>query len=51
VELEHRAWRWVGHTLWRPEGSIAKRALEWNPPGRRKWGTFSSNVKKTVNVN
>ena len=36
LELKTRAWQWIGHTLRRPEGSIARVALEWNPQGKRR---------------
>jgi len=37
-EIRQRAWGWIGHTLRRPDGHLAKRALEWNPQGKRKRG-------------
>ena len=37
-EIRHRTWGWIGHTLRRPDGHLAKRALEWNPQGKRKRG-------------
>ena len=37
-EIKQRAWGWIGHTLRRPDGHVAKRALEWNPQGKRKRG-------------
>ena len=33
-----RAWGWIGHTLRRTDGHVVKRALEWNPQGKRKRG-------------
>ena len=38
LELKRRAWQWIGHTLRRPEGSIARAVLEWNPQGKRRRG-------------
>ena len=38
LELKRRAWQWIGHMLRRPEGSIARAALEWNPHGKRRKG-------------
>jgi len=35
-EVKQRTWGWIGHTLRRPDGHVAKRALEWNPQGKRK---------------
>lgn len=37
-EIRSRKWRWIGHTLRKPEGNIAKEALEWNPQGSRRRG-------------
>ena len=35
LEIWQRKWGWLGHTLRRPPGDIAKAALEWNPEGTR----------------
>ena len=40
-ELTSRKWTWIGHTLRRPNYCIARQALLWNPPGRRRRGTLS----------
>ncbi|PFX27744.1 putative uncharacterized transposon-derived protein F52C9.6 [Stylophora pistillata] len=37
-EIRQRAWGWIGNTLRRPDGHVVKRALEWNPQGKRKRG-------------
>ena len=37
-EIKERAWRWIGYTLRRTDGHVAKTALEWNPQGKRKRG-------------
>ena len=37
-EIKERAWRWIGHTLSRTDGHVAKAALKWNPQGKRKRG-------------
>ena len=34
VELKSRAWKWIGHTLRKTVGNIAKATLDWNPQGR-----------------
>ena len=34
--IRQRAWGWIGHTLRRPDGHVAKRALEWNPLGQKR---------------
>jgi len=37
-EIKQRAWGWIGHMLRRPDGHVAKRAVEWNSQGKRKRG-------------
>jgi hypothetical protein len=37
-EVRQRKWEWLGHTLRRPPGDIAKAALEWNLQGTRSRG-------------
>ncbi|GFS07901.1 hypothetical protein ElyMa_003001700 [Elysia marginata] len=33
-EIGRRRWRWIGHTLRKPCGSITKNVLDWNPQGK-----------------
>ena len=33
-----RKWGWLGHTLRKPVSNITRRALTWNPQGKRKRG-------------
>ena len=47
LELKRKAWQWIGHTLRRPEGSIAKAALEWNPQGKRRRGRPMQSWRRT----
>ena len=37
-EIGRRRLRWVGHTLRKENNSIPKKALDWNPQGKRKRG-------------
>lgn len=46
--IKRRKWNWIGHTLRRPAGSIAKTALDWNPQGARKRGRPKTTWKRTV---
>ena len=46
-EIRERAWRWIGHTLRRPDGHVAKTVLEWNPQGKRKRGRPRHTLKGT----
>ena len=36
--IRRRKWKWLGHTLWKPSSTITRKALTWNPQGRRKRG-------------
>ncbi|XP_028649227.2 LOW QUALITY PROTEIN: uncharacterized protein LOC114645554 [Erpetoichthys calabaricus] len=38
VEIWKRRWGWIGHTLRKPQTSITRQALRWNPQGKRKRG-------------
>ena len=42
-----RNW-WLGHTLRRPPGDIAKAALEWNPQGTRSHGRSRTTWRRTI---
>jgi hypothetical protein len=48
VEIKRRNWRWIGHTLRKPDGAIEKDALEWNPQGVRKRGRQKKTWRKTI---
>ena len=37
-DIRMRKWRWIGHTLRKPDDCITKVALSWNPQGSRKRG-------------
>jgi hypothetical protein len=37
-QKKRRKWRWIGHTLRKPTGSIEKSVLDWNPQGIRRRG-------------
>jgi len=38
LQIKRRKWRWVGHTLRKDDKCTTKRALDWNPQGKRKRG-------------
>ena len=46
-EIRQRAWGWIGHTLRKPDGHVVKRALEWNPQGKRKRGRPQHSWRRT----
>ena len=37
-DIRRRKWRWLGHTLRKPPENITRKALTWNPQGKRKRG-------------
>ena len=34
--IKRRKWKWIGHTLRKPENNITRSAREWNPQGSRR---------------
>jgi hypothetical protein len=38
IQMKRRKWRWIGHTLRKPTGSIEKSVLDWNPQRARRRG-------------
>ena len=47
-EVGRRRWRWIGHTLRKTGNSITKKALDWNPQGKRSRGRPRSTWKRVV---
>ena len=47
-QIRRRRWKWIGHTLRKPNTTIAKQALEWNPQGRRKPGRPKTSWRRTI---
>jgi hypothetical protein len=37
-EIRKRKWRWIGYTLCKRTSNIIRKALDWNPQGKRKVG-------------
>ena len=48
LEIRQRKWGWLGHTLRRPPGDIAKAALEWNPKWTRSRGRPRTTWRRTI---
>jgi hypothetical protein len=38
LEIKRRKWKWLGHTLRRPQTDIKRATLDWNPQGSRRRG-------------
>ena len=47
-QVKRRKWRWIEHTLRKEDGSIEKKALDWNPQGERKVGRPKHTWKRTI---
>ena len=47
THIKKRAWQWIGHTWRKPQNSITREALDWNPQGQRKRGRPSHSWKRT----
>ena len=45
---KERKWKWIGHTLRKRDGNIAKEALEWDPQGNRKRGSPVITWKRSI---
>jgi len=37
-QIKGRKWRWICHTLCKPQGAVERHALDWNTQGTRKRG-------------
>ena len=48
VEIGKRRWKWIGHTLRKPYTSITRKALEWNPQGKRSRGRPKGTWKRVM---
>jgi hypothetical protein len=49
-DILKRKWSWLGHTLRKSEDNVARQALEWNPPGKRKVGRPRQSWKRTLGM-
>ena len=47
-QINERKWRWIGHTICKPQGAIERYALHWNPQGTRKRGRPRRTGKRTT---
>ena len=45
-----KKWRWIGHTLRRPQPNIARHALDWNPQGTRRRGRPTNSWRRTLDI-
>ena len=46
--IMRRKWKWIGHTLRKPENNITRCALEWNPQGSRRRGRAKQSWRRSV---
>ena len=47
-DIKKIKWRWIGHTLRKPTNSINRRALQWNPQGKRRVGRPRNTWKRNT---
>ena len=47
-EIKKRRWRWIGHTLRKPQSSITRHCLTWTPQGKRKRGRPRNTWKRDL---
>jgi hypothetical protein len=48
IQIKKRKWNWIGHTLRKLTGTVAKTALDWNPQVARTCGRHRNTWRKTV---
>ena len=46
--IRRRKYRWIGHTLRKPDSSITRQALDWNPQGKRQRGRPRQSWRRTT---
>ena len=51
TDILQRRWRWLGHTLKKPQNSITRTALTWNPQGKRRKGRPRNTWRRDLNMN
>ena len=50
-QIKERKWRWIYHTLCKPQGAVERHALDWNTKGTRKRGRQRKPGKEQENGN
>jgi hypothetical protein len=48
AQIRKKKWRWIGHTLRKPEGATEKAALDWNPQGVGRRGRLRKTRRRFV---
>ena len=48
ITIRKRKFKWIGHTLRKPQTSVTRQALEWNPQGARRRGRPRGSWRRTV---
>ena len=48
ITIKRQKWKWIGHTLRKPNTNTTRRALEWNPQGARRKGRPQHSWKRTL---
>lgn len=47
--IKRLKWKWIGHTLRKPQSSITRQALDFNAAGKRRIGRPADTWKRSVN--
>ncbi|VDO99396.1 unnamed protein product [Schistosoma margrebowiei] len=47
-EIRKRRWKWIGHTLRKSSNCITRKALTWNPEGKRKRGRPKNTLRHMI---
>jgi exonuclease III len=46
--ITRRKWKWIGHTLRKPQNNITRQALDFNMPGKRRVGRPQNTWKRSI---
>jgi hypothetical protein len=49
-QVRRRKWGWIGHTLRKPNTNTTRRALQWNPQGKRRKGRPRNSWRRTTDA-
>jgi hypothetical protein len=48
MQIKRRKWKWIGHALRKGNEAIERKALDWNPQGKRKRGRPKQRWRRSV---
>ena len=50
TDILQRKWRWLGHTLRKPQDNITRTALTWNPQGKHRKGRPKNTWRRDLSL-